>query len=121
MKVRAGFVSNSSASSFCIYGTEVDWDDKNMLIKKITGKTREELEDAGEETYFSEIIYEPIKKLGLECWSMCGESHYSGRSFDTIKDDETGKQFKESTQKVLNELFGYEVKCDNHQEAWQEG
>ena len=35
MKVRLGFVSNSSASSFCIYGIELDYNAIKKAVKKL--------------------------------------------------------------------------------------
>ncbi len=79
MKIRLGFVSNSSTTSFLIYGIEL---------------TSEELEK----------LTEDLPEL-LEKEYSYDEDGYLGRSWDTVKDDETGKQFKESVEKEVKKLF----------------
>ena len=38
-----------------------------------------------------------------------------------VKDDETGKQFKESIEKELKSIFGDSIECATHKEAWRDG
>ena len=92
MKIRNGFVSNSSSSSFCIYGTSVDIDGN---------------------------IEEMIENTGLEIHNYY-DTIYVGRSWSSIKDDETGAQFKESVNKALKNL-GIDAKCGTCEEAWFDG
>jgi len=87
-KKRLGFVSNSSSSSFCIYGSEID-------LSKF-----QENED------WDEKVEDFLSKAGLKF--ICdGESEYYavGKSFDSIKDDETGKQFKDGIEEAVKKLF----------------
>ena len=103
MKVRMGFVSNSSSSSFLIYGVRIE------------DKAYAKLED---------------KKLpdgiGLECPPE-DDGGYIGASWDSIKDDETGKQFKDRVAAAIAEIFkqnGVDMEkfeCGTHQEAWYDG
>ena len=105
MKVRAGFVSNSSSSSFIVYGA---WIDKDVIKSKLSKEDLKYIEDEGE-------------------WAIaeCAEGipmfqHYEndraegvfGRGFSSIGDDETGKEFRKSVEKKLEELFGKKIKCD---------
>jgi len=97
MKIRKSFVSNSSTTSFIIYGV--------VFGEEVT----EDLESIAAEL---ELEYH----VGQE-----GYNRYIGRSYDSIKDDETGKQFKESIEKKLKERFGEDINVSHHEEAWYDG
>ena len=99
MKTRQGFVSNSSTSSFLIYGMNVEGDSEDV------------------ESKIDEL------KLDLGYWYVEGGGLYVGRSWSGVKDDQTGLQFKESvTEDVKKLLAGVgseeKVDCGTHQEAW---
>jgi hypothetical protein len=93
MKIRTGFVSNSSSSSFCIYGK---WLEKKEL---------KQLEDFVEDKNIIEIHH-----TGHGIYAGA----YVGRSYESIKDDETGKQFKTSVDEVIKSAFGYKMNLDTH-------
>lgn len=93
MKIRYGFVSNSSTTSFCIYGAYIDEVD---VINKC--------EELGliEDSYGGPD--ELSEKMGLEMYS----SDYSicfGKSWSLIGLDETGRQFQESVSSKILEYF----------------
>ena len=99
MKTRQGFVSNSSTTSFCIYGAIVS-------CSYTEDGDREEMWGLAE-------------KHDLSCHYPEGSSgYYIGRDWCSIGDDETGKQFKESVQKALKEMTGQEQDCATYEEAW---
>jgi len=93
MKIRMGFVSNSSSCSFLIYGA---------MIEECTDEM---------ETWCYDNDY--------TCSSPYDDECYVGKSWDSIGDDETGKQFKEKVEVALRKLglddFG------THEEAWRNG
>lgn len=94
MKIRNGFVSNSSTSSFCIYGA---------VIK-------------------DDISEEAVESAGLEIHHYFDEdTQYIGRSWKNIKDDETGLVFKKSVEEKIAKLFGNNIKCQTYEEAWYDG
>ena len=112
MKERNGWVSNSSSSSFLIYGVYLS----DKMLKKYIGDDQdayEYLEDLCEKTNDKRIVhFSPTES----------NASYIGASPDKIRDDETGGQFKASVEKAIREVlkdenltFGY------HEEAWYNG
>lgn len=100
MKVRCGFVSNSSSSSFLIYG----W----ML------KNRED----GEEYYVK------IREMNdMRVHVVYGqEDCYIGCSWDSIHDNETGLEFKTKIENEIKELTGEDkIECSTYEEGWYDG
>ena len=85
MKTRQGFVSNSSTSSFLIFGTSVPYDD--TLYTKLT---------RGEHPEASELTIEVPYEYG---------SMYIGLSWDEVKDDETGAQFKQRAKDLVLSIY----------------
>lgn len=105
MKIRSGFVSNSSSSSFCIYGVSLN-DNVNLdfLPQDKWGDPEIEIE-------------------GLEIHRYSDYGFYIGRSWDTVKDDETGAMFKKDVEDKLKEAFKDKPlpKCATHSKAWYDG
>ena len=122
MKTRNGFVSNSSSSSFLLYGWVVEQSD---LIEKLKEKgllTEEEAQDTWDAVYKLEEL-EEFKSSGLDLQTSdeWDDHVYLGKSWSQVEDDETGKEFKENIEKSLQDIFGAEVKCATHQHAWRDG
>ena len=113
MRYRYGFVSNSSSSSFCIYGVNLkDYDDKydfDAIMKKFECEDDYELDTKFE----NEGLY---VSHGPD-----GEGFYVGRQWRSIGDDETGADLKGEVQLKLNDIVGKEVKCSTIQEEWRDG
>lgn len=85
MKIRMGFVSNSSSSSFCIAGIcTID----NDQLKKICNI--EETDNFPEEI----SVYNP------EDWKA-----YIGINIEKMKDNETKAEFIARSQKLLDEIL----------------
>src|ERR1035437_1771005 len=106
MKSRSSFVSNSSTSSFLIYGIIVS--DLNFLTSDL---------DIDIDTMIEDL------KLDLVTHSPDGDDTYVERSWDNVKDDQTGKQFKESVEADVTKLFKLvnTPKCKTHEYAWRDG
>ena len=135
MKIRNGFVSNSSSSSFCIYGLYIE--EEQTFVDKLIEKgyiTKEKFKELGN---VLEYAWEKDEnnffiKHNLEVESMDEDSGiYVGKSWSSIKDDETGAEFKKAIENSLIELLGTtykdycdkekEYKCSTLQEAWFNG
>lgn len=115
MKQRLGFVSNSSSSSFLIYGYCIDDSEE---IKQLAEKLGVEYCE-GEEW---ETLEEIAKKLDLEyVMGEEGYNQYLGKSWDSIKDNQTGAEFKKEIQDKINKAFDEKKECTTHQEAWRDG
>ena len=104
MKYRKGFVSNSSSSSFCIYGTDIEEEE----YRKLNADDNEDGEDK-------------LKGTCLSLESIMGEAFWIGREYSSIEDDETGAQFKKRVEEDIEKVLGKKVKCGYCSEAWRDG
>lgn len=110
MKIRTGFVSNSSTSSFLIYGTSLSLDEITRRLNII-------------DTYVSTYIVRNMirEKLGDDyVVAAPWDDIYIGRSWSSIGDDETGAQFKQRIEKELTDLLGPNLDLYTCEEAWQQ-
>lgn len=110
MKTRQGFVSNSSSSSFCIFGAYIDPKHFESLGKPEDSEPYEWAESFGTdllEIHFGGDDYD--------------DSFYIGRSWDRIGDDETGAQFKKSVRDNVAEALGKPFDCGPCEESWYNG
>jgi len=97
MKIRRGFVSNSSSSSFCIMGSQFVEDDFPIVNDM-------EFEDLGE--YLESFIdsKEGTKlqmKYGIENKNFC----YVGIQVNALDESKTIAQLKIEVEKEMRELF----------------
>jgi len=114
MKLRSGFVSNSSTCSFLIHGIVEDYTEIMSLLKE-KGILSSDIEDEGIWLEEGEgFKFFNNKRLEVETVYE-GESLTIGRSWSSIRDDETGKQFKESIEAEIKELFGDKYKCETQE------
>ncbi len=101
MKVRIGFVSNSSSSSFLMYGARI----------------RESTVDSVDAKDMSGLIVE----YGNPDLRDYDEDVYVGRSWGSVGDDETGLAFKQSIEKAIESVFGTGKTCRTMEDAWYNG
>lgn len=108
MKIRTGFVSNSSASSFLMYGVYVS--DKPNI------------------TELYDDLYEECQDLKIDFeLAYAGEYRYVGRSLKKIKDEQTFREFKEETRKIVQALLSkHDINVEDgefgiYEEAWRDG
>lgn len=85
MKIRTGFVSNSSTTSFLIYGISL----YKFKDYKTSIKQRRQL---------SSNNYTCIRP-------PYSDTTYIGKSWEFVKDDQTGLQFKQEVEQFLTEVF----------------
>jgi hypothetical protein len=119
MKIRQGFVSNSSSTSFLLYGIVVE--ESELFEKYKSELTPEELEEWENGDFDEQYFVE--QKIG-EGYSVKhpyeSDSYYIGKSWDEIKNEQTRKEFTEEIENRLSKL-GFNKKCDTWSEAWYDG
>jgi hypothetical protein len=108
MKTRQGFVSNSSSTSFAVYGYDLEVDEfvdkfgplveKEAFDKK---NYRDDNDGVNELVYSVQKIFDKSWEI-IHSWEQ--EEVIIGRTLISIKDTETGKEFKDSVKKKLKEL-----------------
>lgn len=115
MKIRTDYVSNSSSSSFMVVGKVFTWDDLVAMAKynKLTSKYYE----ADEPNYYDWDSYDITSGLegkfpDLE-FNRGIDSYYDaycvGMGYDSMKPDETRKDFEARIAKQLTEMVGYDI------------
>jgi hypothetical protein len=115
-----GFVSNSSTTSFLIYGIALEPEEALAMMKRDHPVIKASLEKWGEDEPF-ETLEEVFGYANSHNSSEWSTHKYYGLSWDSIKDDETGAQFKERVRAMLAEALEGELKLRTYEEAWYNG
>jgi hypothetical protein len=112
-----GFVSNSSSSSFCIYGLEKGEDEFAKLLG-LSGYDEDFDGDYDAEYERYEKFEEALRKaLEGTCLTYeFGEGYgYVGMSWSKVGDKETGLQFKQKVEADIEKAFGQKLNCATHE------
>lgn len=109
MKIRQGFVSNSSSSSFLIIGLEKEWRGDNSLVESILRAEKvpfEDNDDGDDEFYEQHGQFDYPSKAGFKFYGSEREIYYLGwDAKELFERNKTLHQIKiELQEKVLQEL-----------------
>ena len=122
MKIRQGFVSNSSSSSFVLLGKA--WDSSEEFLKDI-GKTI--LDDDGNEVDDERTLYRSVELILNDTILTSKEGQdeercYVGISPNNLKEDRTISQIKEDIAQALTQLgaTSESTQIDWHSECWMD-
>jgi hypothetical protein len=101
MKIRNGFVSNSSSSSFCIVGVSLEGDE----FEKAASLKRTDDEEYIDRYEQFEILCKKKKVSDLEFFTDEDDYVFIGKDIFSMKDSETMGEFKNRTLKDFNKIL----------------
>ena len=120
MKAREGFVSNSSTTSFSIYGICLGFDEFLDVVRTPAFATlvppealpsleqyTKEYGDSAPYEFITSVLDEVMVRAGgmLVESDWDGEQVYIGREYSSIADDETGGDLKRSVEDKFRPVF----------------
>ena len=101
MKIRTGFVSNSSSSSFAVYGLNLRDDDSiSAIMKKYDIKDKSDLYE------FADM---GISKELTSFWEYESENLVLGLSWEQMREDETLSEFKKRAYSLIAECLPFDL------------
>jgi len=114
MKIREGFVSNSSTTSFCAVGMSFEKEDLiKILIKNFIPDYSEEVPTSIDTANYEDISIHIEKLLDkknckdIDVWTNYDDYLFLGTSIDHMKDTDTLYHFKRKTEMELSKIVSH--------------
>jgi len=135
MKVKGDFVTNSSSTCFIVYGyifSKEEIIENEILMDKLYeyNKNKNDPEITKNDFYkemkigdsnLSDVFFNYANDFNLSSSSLCDDEFAVGVSPFNIKNDETGKEFKERVKNILIEITGNQkIKPYEIEESWRD-
>lgn len=135
MKTRIGFVSNSSTTSFSIYGCAIEngksGDATDKIFQYLTTKPGFDkifekkmgaayTDGDGCDRYTRVQMFKELCD-GMQIIYGQYDEMYIGKSFEVAKDTETVGEFKQNIAKIIKNIFGEDMVCDFYTKGWYDG
>lgn len=115
MKVRLGFVSNSSTTSFCIWG----FCDDASNVKDMLLKMKANIQDDDD---FIDDIHTITESAGMDCYTHpYSDTAYIGFEMSSIPDNMTAGDWKKEKTAEIQKVFGKDIKCSVVEDGWRDG
>ena len=115
MKIRNGFISNSSTTNFCIYGAALDFEKIENKALDLGCKCKYEEGDRGSRLYeYVKAIKDHFRLNNLHSfvWEEdydCDNDVMIGADLEEYfekEENKTPKEIKKETKEILREIFG---------------
>ena len=110
MKIRTGFVSNSSSSSFCVFGAWIPIEKflTKEQLKRIDYDYEIDYDEIAEKASCGTLVQKPLTAV----LPQENEDVLVGLPYSSLKDDETGAQFKARAKDLIGKMFpSDEIEC----------
>jgi len=121
MKIRSGFVSNSSTTSFCVFGVGLESKEVKNLRTFFEETDKITAFDGMDICELYDVLDEKFKKIGLSLESHEDYYFWLGATPEQMGQDETRREFEKRITEKLSGILGKDLECDWITYGWYDG